>query len=99
MVLAAGVAPALAALSTPGLWLVGLREQKGEKWVAERGGLAPQTGARRHGSIPLATGPGSLVRFTLQRDAPGRICTDTWPGLSRLPLAVGLRERQRRFAL
>lgn len=26
-------------------------------------------------------------------DAPGRICTDTGPGLSRLPLLVGLREQ------
>ena len=98
VVLAAGVAPALSALSTPCLWLLGYASKKREKRVAERGGLAPQTGTSRRGSIPLATGPGSLVRFTLQdwKLAPGRICTGTGPGLSRLPLAVGLREQRRR---
>ena len=31
--------------------------------------------------------------FIIYEDAPGRSCTDTEPGLSRLPLLVGLHEQ------
>src|SRR5262245_4354656 len=44
-------------------------------------------------SMSLALTPGSLVRFTFRKSAPGRIRTDTAPGLSRMPLLVGLRDR------
>lgn len=36
-------------------------------------------------TISLAENPGTLARFTFH-GAPGRNCTDTWRGLSPLPL-------------
>lgn len=45
-------------------------------------------------TISLARNPGTLVRFTFHKCAPGRTCTGTERGLSPLPLhwATGARK-------
>jgi len=43
------------------------------------------------GTIPLAPGPGPLVRFVIH-GPPDRSCTCNSPVLSRMPLLIGLQE-------